>query len=95
MNIRPLGSRVVIKPDTREEKTASGIFLPEASAEKPDQGVVVAVGPGRMLDSGQRAVIDLHVGDKVLFSRYAGSTFKRDGVEYLVIPEQDVLAVTD
>src|SRR5438045_6621144 len=93
MNLRPLGDRVVVKPVEREEKTKSGILLPDTAKEKPQEGIVEAVGTGRILDSGQRVPMELKVGDKVLYSKYAGSEFKPDDVEYLIISEKDVLAV--
>lgn len=91
--IRPLGERVVIKSLPTEEMTKSGIVLPETAKEKPQEGEVIAVGNGRLLDSGQRIPIDLNVGDKVLYSKYAGNEVKIDGVEYLILREMDILGV--
>jgi len=91
--IRPLGERVVIKSLPTEEMTKSGIVLPETAKEKPQEGEVIAVGNGRILDSGQRIPIDLNVGDKVLYSKYAGNEVKIDGVEYLILREMDILGV--
>ena len=91
--IRPLGERVVIKSLPTEEMTKSGIVLPETAKEKPQEGEVIAVGNGRLLDSGQRIPIDLNVGDKVLYSKYAGNEVKIDGVEYLILREMDILRV--
>lgn len=91
--IRPLGERVVIKSLPTEEVTKSGIVLPETAKEKPQEGEVIAVGNGRLLDSGQRIPIDLNVGDKVLYSKYAGNEVKIDGVEYLILREMDILGV--
>lgn len=91
--IRPLGERVVVKPLPTEEVTKSGIVLPETAKEKPQEGEVIAVGNGRLLDSGQRVPIDLNVGDKVLYSKYAGNEVKIDGVEYLILREMDILGV--
>ncbi len=91
--IRPLGERVVIKPLPGEEVTKGGIVLPETAKEKPQEGEVVAVGPGRLLDNGTRVSIDLQVGDKILFSKYAGNEIKLDDVEYLIMRETDILGV--
>ncbi len=93
--IRPLGDRVVVKPMPSEEVTKSGIVLPDTAKEKPQQGEVVAVGSGRLLDNGQREAIDLKAGDKVLFSKYAGNEIKIDDVEYLILREMDVLGVIE
>ncbi|TYO94752.1 co-chaperone GroES [Desulfallas thermosapovorans] len=93
--IRPLGDRVVVKPLPSEEVTKSGIVLPDTAKEKPQQGEVVAVGSGRLLDNGQRVAIDLKAGDKVLFSKYAGNEIKMDGVEYLILREMDILGVIE
>src|SRR6266568_8308761 len=93
VNLRPLGDRVVLKPVDREEMTKSGIVIPDTAKEKPQEGIVEAVGTGRILDSGQRVPMELKVGDKVLYSKYAGSEFKPDDVEYLIVSEKDVLAV--
>jgi len=93
VNLRPLGDRVVLKPVDREEMTKSGIVIPDTAKEKPQEGIVEAVGTGRVLDTGQRVPMELKVGDKVLYSKYAGSEFKPDEVEYLIVSEKDVLAV--
>src|SRR5207248_3549709 len=93
MNLRPLGDRVVVKPVEREEKTKSGILLPDTAKEKPQEGIVEAVGTGRILDSGQKVPMELKVGDKVLYAKYAGNEFKVDEIEYLIVSEKDVLAV--
>ena len=92
-NIRPVGDRVVIKPAAKEEVTKSGIVLPDTAKEKPQEGTVIAVGSGRLLDNGDRAVIDVHEGDRVLFAKYGGTEFKLDGEEYLVLKENDILAI--
>jgi chaperonin GroES len=91
--IRPIGDRVVVKPAAKEEVTRSGIVIPDTAKEKPQEGVVYAVGNGRLLDNGERAPIDLRVGDRVLFAKYGGTEFKLDGEEYLVLKENDILAV--
>jgi len=91
--IRPLGERVVIKPLPNEEITKGGIVIPDTAKEKPQRGEVIAVGPGRLLENGQRVPVDLKAGDKVLFPKYSGSEVKIDGVEYLIMRESDVLGV--
>jgi chaperonin GroES len=93
MQLRPLGDRVVLKPVEREEKTKSGIVLPDTAREKPQEGIVDAVGTGRILDNGQKVPMELTVGDKVLYAKYAGNEFKLEEIEYLIISEKDVLAV--
>jgi len=95
--LRPLADRVVIKPMAKEERTKGGIILPDtASKEKPQQGTVVAVGPGRMLDNGKRVAIDLSVGDQVVFAKYAGTEFKtEDEEEFIIISEKDIMAVIE
>lgn len=92
-SIRPIGDRVVVKAAAREEKTRSGIVIPDTAKEKPQEGTVVAVGNGRLLDNGDRAALDVHEGDHVLFAKYGGTEFKLDGEEYLVLKENDILAV--
>ncbi|HYX49083.1 MAG TPA: co-chaperone GroES [Ktedonobacteraceae bacterium] len=91
--IRPVGDRVVVKPAAKEEITKSGIVIPDTAKEKPQEGTVIAVGGGRLLDNGDRAPIDLREGDRVLFAKYGGTEFKLDGEEYLVLKENDILAV--
>jgi len=93
--IRPLGDRVVVKPLPSEEVTKSGIVLPDTAKEKPQEGEVVSVGSGRLLDSGVRVAIDLKAGDKILFSKYAGNEVKIDEVEYLILREMDILGVIE
>lgn len=93
--IKPLGDRVVVKALPQEEKTKSGIVLPDTAKEKPQQGEIVAVGPGRLLENGQRAALDLKAGDKVFFSKYAGNEIKLNEEEYLILREMDVLAVIE
>jgi chaperonin GroES len=90
--LQPLGDRVVVKPTEREEMTKSGIVLPGTAQEKPQEGEIIAVGPGRVLDNGQRVTIDLKAGDRVLFAKYAGTEFKLDDDELLVLSERDILA---
>jgi chaperonin GroES len=93
MNLRPLGDRVVVKPVEREERTKSGIVLPDTAKEKPQEGLVEAVGTGRILDTGTKVPMELKVGDRVLYAKYAGNEFKLEDVEYLIISEKDVLAI--
>ena len=93
MNLKPLGDRVVLKPVEKEEMTKSGIVIPDTVKEKPQEGIVEAVGTGRILDNGTRVPMEIEVGDKVLYAKYSGSEFKLDDVEYLIIPERDVLGV--
>lgn len=93
--IKPLGDRVVVKALPQEEKTKSGIVLPDTAKEKPQQGEIVAVGPGRLLENGQRAALDIKAGDKVFFSKYAGNEIKLNEEEYLILREMDILAVIE
>ena len=93
MNLRPLHDRVIIKRLDQETKTASGIVIPDNAAEKPDQGQVLAVGPGKGYDSGKLNPPDVKVGERVLFGKYAGQTVKVDGDELLVMREEDIMAV--
>ncbi|HHX96715.1 MAG TPA: co-chaperone GroES [Clostridia bacterium] len=93
MNIKPLGDKVVIKALDQEEKTKSGIVLPDTAKEKPQQGEVVAVGSGRVLENGQKIPLEVNVGDKVIFSKYAGTDIKIDGEEYLILSERDIHAI--
>jgi len=93
--LKPLGDRVVIELVETEEKTASGIVLPDTAKEKPQEGKVVAVGTGRVLDSGERVALEVNVGDRIIFSKYAGTEVKYDGKEYLVLRESDILAVVE
>lgn len=91
--IKPLGDRVVLEALPKEEVTKSGIVLPDTAKEKPQEGRVVAVGTGKLLDNGQRVALEVKEGDKVIFSKYAGTEVKIDGKEYLIVNERDVLAV--
>jgi chaperonin GroES len=93
--LRPLGDRVVIKPASREETTKSGIVLPDTSKEKPQRGTIIAVGEGRRDDDGDRIALDVKVGDAVLFAKYAGTEFKLDDEELLILAEKDILAIVD
>jgi chaperonin GroES len=93
VQLRPLGDRVVVKPLEAEEKTKGGIILPDTAKDKPQEGEVVAVGPGRVLENGNRVALDVKVGDRVVYSKYGGTEVKIDDEEYLVIRESDLLAV--
>ncbi|HEV1997852.1 MAG TPA: co-chaperone GroES [Candidatus Dormibacteraeota bacterium] len=94
MNLRPLADRVVIKPLEREEVTKSGIVLPDTAKEKPQEGLIEAVGNGRLIEAtGKREPIDLSVGDRVIYSKYAGNEVKIDEVDLLILSEKDILAV--
>jgi chaperonin GroES len=93
--IKPLGDRVVIKVLEKEEKTKSGIVLPDTAKEKPQEGKIVAVGTGKVLENGQRIPLDVKEGDKVIFSKYAGTEVKIDGQDYLILSERDVLAIVE
>ena len=95
MKLRPLADRVIVKRLENETKTASGIVIPDAAAEKPDQGEVLAVGPGKTDDSGKLIAMNVKVGDVVLFGKYSGQTVKVDGDELLVMREEDIMAVVE
>ncbi len=95
MKIRPLHDRVIVKRMEEERKTASGIVIPDTATEKPDQGEVIAVGPGKRDDSGKLIAMDVKVGDRVLFGKYSGQTVKVDGEELLVMKEDDLFAVVE
>ena len=93
MKIRPLHDRVIVKRLEEERKTASGIVIPDAATEKPDQGEVIAVGAGKILEDGKVRGLDVKVGDRVLFAKYAGTEIKVEGEELLVMREDDIMAV--
>ena len=93
--LKPMGDRVVVKPKTREETTKSGIVLPDTASERPQQGEVLSVGPGRLLDNGKRVDIDIRQGDTVLFAKYSGTEFKLEDEDLLILSERDVLAVIE
>ena len=94
MKLRPLSDRVVVKPLPREEVTKSGIVLPDTAKEKPQEGEIIAAGPGR-LEEGKRQALDVKVGDRVLYAKYAGTEFKLDEDELLILSEKDILAVLE
>jgi chaperonin GroES len=93
MNIKPLADRIVVEPIEQEEVTAGGIILPETAKEKPQQGKVVAAGPGRTDEKGKRVDMEVKVGDKVLYAKYSGTEIKLDGKKLLILRESDILAV--
>jgi len=93
MKIRPLHDRVIVKRLDEERKSAGGIVIPDNAAEKPDQGEVIAVGPGKRNDEGKREALDVKVGDRILFGKYSGTTVKIEGTEYLVMREEDIMGV--
>ena len=91
--LKPLGDRIIIELVELEEKTASGIVLPDTAKEKPQEGKVVAVGTGRVLENGERVALEVSVGDNIIFSKYAGTEVKYDGNDYLIVRENDILAI--
>ncbi len=93
MNLKPLGDRLVIEPIEQDDQTTSGIFLPETAKEKPQQGKVIAAGPGARSDNGDRIAMEVNVDDTVLYAKYAGTSIKLDGSDVLILKESDVLAV--
>ncbi|HIS54917.1 TPA: co-chaperone GroES [Candidatus Galligastranaerophilus gallistercoris] len=95
MTIKPLGDRIVLKVIDDVQQTQGGIFIPDSAKEKPQKGEVVAVGPGKTMDSGEREPLDVKVGDKVLYAKYAGTDVKMDGVEYKILSVKDVLAIIE
>ena len=95
MNIRPLNDRILVKRLEGEEKTAGGIIIPDSAKEKPAEGEIVAVGPGKLNDAGERVAMDVKAGDRVLFSKYGGTDVKLDGEDYLIMREDDILGVIE
>ena len=93
LNLKPLGDRLVIEPSEREEMTASGIYVPETAKEKPQEGKVVAAGPGQKDEDGDRLPMDVAVGDRVLYAKYAGTEVKLEEKKYLILKESDILAI--
>ena len=93
LQLKPLGDRLVVKADEKEEKTASGIYLPDTAQEKPLHGTVLAAGPGRVLDDGKLQPMEVKTGDKILFGKYSGTEIKLDGESYLILKESEVLGV--
>lgn len=95
LKVKPLDDRVVVRPVEAEEKTAGGIVLPDTAKEKPQKGTVMAVGPGKLLDSGKRAEVAVKKGDVVLYGKYSGSDFKIEGEEYKILHESDLLGIVE
>jgi chaperonin GroES len=95
MNLKPLADRLVVEPIEQEEVTAGGIILPETAKEKPQQGKVIAAGPGRTDEDGKRIPMDVNVGDKVLYAKYSGTEIKLDGKKVLILRESDILAIVE
>jgi len=95
MNLRPLADRLVVEPIEQEDVTAGGIILPETAKEKPQQGKVIAAGPGRTDEDGKRIPMDVNVGDKVLYAKYSGTEIKMDGKKLLILRESDILAIVE
>jgi chaperonin GroES len=95
LNLKPLGDRVVVEPLEKEERTASGIILPETAKEKPQEGTIVAVGPGRRDDDGKIVPMDVKLGDSVLYAKYAGTEIKIDDKKVLILKESDILAIVE
>jgi chaperonin GroES len=95
VSLRPLGDRVVVKALAREAVTKSGIVLPDTAKEKPQEGKILAVGPGKVLDNGKRATLEVQVGQRVLFAKYAGTEVKIDGEEYLILRESDIMGIIE
>jgi chaperonin GroES len=95
VNFRPLDDRLLVEPAEAEEKTAGGIILPDTAKEKPQRGTVIAVGPGKLLDSGARGEMSVKIGDEVFYGKYSGTEIEFDGDTYVVIRENDLLAVVD
>ena len=94
MNLKPLADRVVVKPLTKEEITKGGILIPDTAKEKPQEGEILAVGPGKMGEDGKRIEMEVKKGDRVIYAKYAGLEWKHDGEEYLILRESDILAKT-
>ena len=93
LNLKPLGNRVLVEPIEQEEVTASGIVIPETAKEKPQQGLILAIGPGARDENGKRIAMDVAAGDKILFAKYSGTEVKLDGKKLLILREDDLLAV--
>jgi chaperonin GroES len=93
MNLKPLADRVVVKPLEAEEKTAGGLFIPDTAKEKPQQGEVVAAGPGKTADDGKNIAMEVKVGDRILYGKYSGTEVRIDGTDYLIMRESDIFAI--
>lgn len=95
MKIKPLGDRVLVEPSKEDEKTKSGIIIPDTAKEKPHQGTVVAVGPGKLTDEGKKLPMDVKVGDKILYGKYAGNEVKIEGKEYVILDSSDIYGIIE
>lgn len=95
MAVKPLGDRILVKPVEEEEEQIGGIIIPDTAKEKPQEGEIVAVGPGKMLESGERQAVSVKVGDKILYGKYSSTEIKYGGEEYLIMREDDILAVLE
>jgi chaperonin GroES len=95
MKVKPLNDRVLVLRTAEEEKTVGGIIIPDTAKEKPQEGKVVAVGPGKVNDEGKKIALDVKAGDKILFGKYSGTEIKIDGVEHLIMREEDILAIIE
>ena len=95
MNLKPLEDRIIVRPNEAEETTVSGIVIPDTAKEKPQEGLIVAVGPGAIQDDGKRGPMDVKEGQKVLYAKYAGTEFKVDEEELLIVSQKDILAIVD
>ena len=95
LSLKPLGDRLVVRPKDRDATTKSGIVLPDTAKEKPQEGTVLSAGPGRILDDGKRESMDVKEGQKVLYAKYAGTEFKIDGDELLIVSQKDILAIVE
>jgi len=93
MAIKPLANRVLVKPSVSDEKTAGGLYLPDTAKEKPQEGTVVAVGPGKVADDGKKVTMEVKVGDRVLYGKYSGTEVTIEGVEHLIMRESDIFAI--
>ena len=95
MAIKPLGDRILVKPTEQEEEQVGGIIIPDTAKEKPQEGEVIAVGPGKMLESGERQAPSVAVGNKILYGKYSGTEIKSEGEDYLIMREDDILAIIE
>ncbi|HDH63271.1 MAG TPA: co-chaperone GroES [Firmicutes bacterium] len=95
MKLKPIGDKIVVEPEKEEEVTKSGIVLPDTAKEKPQKGKVIAVGPGKVLDNGERSPMEVKEGDTVIYSKYAGTEVKIDDKEYLILSQRDILAIVE
>ena len=93
VNFRPLADKVLVKPSEAEAKTSGGIYIPDSAQQKPQEGEVIAVGPGRVLDDGSRSTLTVSIGDKVIYSKYGGTELKLEGQEYMILDEDQIYAV--